>query len=104
MLRFHRPRNDADKSQLLGLFHLQSTPRKAEIVNWGYDWQTNSGRRDHCATALLTFVLVVCAITVSGFTSSLRLIYVKADLCKGREETLGTNLALMRNITRYIFS
>lgn len=55
------------KAQVLGLLHLQSTPRKAEVVTWGYDLGTPSGRRDNCATALLSLLLVITAVTVSAF-------------------------------------
>ncbi|CAM9499525.1 unnamed protein product [Scytosiphon promiscuus] len=96
-----KPRNEAEKNQVLGLLHLQSTPRKAEVVTWGYDLGTASGRRDNCATVLLSLLLVVIAITVSGLTSSMRLIYVQADLCETRDSTLSANLILMRNITNY---
>lgn len=55
---------DTRKAQTLGLLHLQSTPRKAEVVTWGYDLGTPSGRRDNCATALLSLLLVITAVTV----------------------------------------
>lgn len=54
------------------------------------------------------FTLVSCFFypfsQVSGLTSSMQLIYVKADLCKTRDSTLGANLNLMRNITKYVDS
>lgn len=58
------PRSELEKNQILGLLHLQSTPRKAEVVTWGYDLGTSSGRRDNCATILLSLLLLVTAITV----------------------------------------
>lgn len=58
------PRSEVQKNQILGLLHLQSTPRKAEVVTWGYDLRTWSGRRDNCATVLLSLLLLVTAITV----------------------------------------
>lgn len=45
-----------------------------------------------------------CLVQVSGLTSSMQLIYVQADLCKTRDSTLGTNLNLMRKITKYVKS
>ena len=95
-----QPGPDEENSQLLGLLHLQSTPRKAEVVAWGYNLGTPSGKRDCCATVFLFFLLVVCAVTVSGFTNSMQLIYVNADVCKTSESTLLANTALMRNITK----
>lgn len=58
------PRSELEKNQVLGLLHLQSTPRKAEVVTWGYDLGTWSGRRDNCATILLSLLLLATAITV----------------------------------------
>lgn len=56
-----------DKAALLGLLHLKSTPRKAEVVKWGYDCSTGSGMRDCCATGVLATLLVITAVTVSFF-------------------------------------
>lgn len=96
----HRPSSEIEKNKLLGLFHLQSTPRKAEIVKWGYDLSTSSGKRDCCATGMLATLLVLCAVTISGLTDAMQLIYLKADLCKTRDSTLGSNLNRMRDITK----
>lgn len=87
-------------SNLVGLMHFRATPRKADVVTWGYDMNTSSGVRDYCATGLLFFLLVLCAITVSGLTNSMQLVYFRADLCKARDVTLADNMALMRNITK----
>ena len=94
------PDEENENGQLLGLFHLQSTPRKAEVVAWGYDLDTPGGRRDCCATVLLCFLLVVCALTVNGLISSMQLIYVRADQCETRESALLANTGLMRDITK----
>eukprot|EP00903_Cladosiphon_okamuranus_P020047 g18414.t1 len=96
----HSPR-DTRKAQVLGLLHLRSTPRMAEVVTWGYDLKTPSGRRDNCATALLSLLLIVTAVTVSGLTNSMQLIYIQADLCDTREGKLAANMDYMRNITNY---
>ena len=71
------------KAQVLGLLHLQSTPRKAEVVTWGYDLGTPSGRRDNCATALLSLLLVITAVTVSAFLFFYKW-QTKADTCRER--------------------
>ena len=68
MSSFKPPPEEMRKAQVLGLLHLQSTPRKAEVVTWGYDLKTPGGRRDNCATALLSLLLVITAVTASlGF-------------------------------------
>lgn len=64
---YKKSSKDMKKAQVMGLLHLQSTPRKAEVVTWGYDLGTPSGRRDNCATALLSLLLVITAVTVSVF-------------------------------------
>lgn len=66
-----KPKDEIENNQVLGLLHLQSTPRKAAVVTWGYDLGTSSGRRDNCATLLLALLLVVIAITVSPAPSGL---------------------------------
>lgn len=93
---------DGCSAELAGLLHIRSTPRKAEVAEWGYDLKTERGKRDWCATCMLCALLVLCAITVSGLTSSVQLIYVQADVCETREATLAANQALMRNITKWV--
>lgn len=66
MVTRKEPTHEVKKNQLLGLLHLQSTPRKAEVVTWGYDLGTWYGRRDNCATALLALLLFVTALTVTN--------------------------------------
>lgn len=89
-----------EKDKLLGLCHLQATPRKTEVVAWGYDVGTPGGKRDYLATGLLCVLLVVCAITVSGFSNPFQIIYVRGDQCENKESKLVTNAALMQNITK----
>lgn len=62
---YKKSSKDVRKTQVLGLLHMQSTPRKAEVVTWGYDTGTASGIRDNCATVLLSLLLVITAVTVS---------------------------------------
>lgn len=83
---YQKSREDIRKTQVLGLLHLQSTPRKAEVVTWGYDLTTPSGRRDNCATALLSLLLVITAVTVSVFIGGKQEINV--EICT-RETGLG---------------
>lgn len=66
-MSFKQSPQDMRKAQVLGLLHLQSTPRKAEVVTWGYDLKKPGGRRDNCATVLLSLLLVITAVTVSLF-------------------------------------
>lgn len=86
--------------KLMDLFHFRSTPRRINVVSWGYDRNTKSGVRDWWATGLLCFFLVVCAFTVGGLTDTMQLVNIRADLCKARDGTLASNMALMRNITK----
>ncbi|CAM9625550.1 unnamed protein product [Ectocarpus sp. 6 AP-2014] len=57
--------------------------------------------RDYCATGVLAVLLVITAVTVSGLTSAVQLIYVQPDLCETRDSSLVANMELMRNITNY---
>lgn len=70
-------------------------------VTWGYNMNSPSGKRDCCATALLCLLLILCAVTISGLTSSMQLIYVEADLCHTRDTTLASNQEHMRNVSKY---
>lgn len=59
-----------EKKTVLGLLHLRATPRRANVVTWGYDWETSSGKRDWLATMLLMVLLVATAITVRANLSA----------------------------------
>lgn len=83
------------------LLHLQSAPRKCEVLSWGYDIDTPSGRRDILATTLLCVLLVSTAFAVNGFTSAMQLVNVQTQLCDAQASKLADNRARMHNVTNY---
>lgn len=86
---------------LSALLHLQSAPRRCEIISWGYDSETPSGRRDIIATTLLCVLLVSTAFAVNGFTSAMQLVNVQTELCDTQASKLADNRAKMHNVTNY---
>lgn len=83
------------------LLHLQSAPRRCEVLSWGYNSETPSGRRDILATALLCVLLVSTAFAVNGFTSAMQLVNVQTELCDTQASKLADNRARMHNVTNY---
>ncbi|CAM9556495.1 unnamed protein product, partial [Choristocarpus tenellus] len=89
------------KGGCLAFWQVKHTIRKAKIETWGYTMKTSRGRRDWCATILLSLVLVIVAVAVSGVFDSLHLVNVDTTLCTGMDEKLATNLEIMREVTNY---
>lgn len=83
------------------LLHLQSAPRRCEVLSWGYDIDTASGRRDIVATTMLCVLLVSTAFAVNGFTSAMQLVNVETELCDAQDIKLADNRARMHNVTNY---
>lgn len=83
------------------LLHLQSAPRKCEVISWGYNSDTPSGRRDILATTMLCVLLVSTAFAINGFTSAMELVNVQTELCDAQDAKLADNRALMHNVTNY---
>ena len=86
---------------VFALLHLQSAPRRCEVLSWGYNRDTPSGRRDILATTMLCLLLVATAFAVNGFTSAVQLVNVQTELCDAQEAKLADNRARMRNATNY---
>ncbi|CAM9228549.1 unnamed protein product [Discosporangium mesarthrocarpum] len=85
----------------LSFFHVKSTLRKAQIEEWGYNLHTHRGRRDWCATILLSMVLIAIALVISGLTDSLHLVNVETSLCTGTDEKVAENLQILYEVTNY---
>ena len=83
------------------LLHLQSAPRRCEVLSWGYNRDTSSGKRDILATTMLCVLLVATAFAVNGFTSAVQLVNVQTELCDAQEAKLAENRARMHNVTNY---
>lgn len=86
---------------VFALLHLQSAPRKCEVLSWGYNRDTPSGKRDILATTMLCVLLVATAFAVNGFTSAVQLVNVQTELCDAQESKLADNRARMHNVTNY---
>lgn len=86
---------------LSALLHLQSAPRRCEVISWGYNTDTPSGRRDILATTMLCFLLVATAFAVNGFTSAMQLVNVQTELCDTQAAKLVDNRDRMHNATNY---
>ena len=83
------------------LLHLQSAPRRCEVLSWGYNSDTPSGKRDILATTMLCILLVSTAFAVNGFTSAMQLVNVQTELCDSQASKLEDNRARMHNVTNY---
>lgn len=83
------------------LLHLQSAPRRCEVLSWGYNRDTPSGKRDILATTMLCLLLIATAFAINGFTSALELVNVQTELCDTQEAKLADNRARMHNVTNY---
>lgn len=86
---------------VFALLHLQSAPRRCDVISWGYNRDTASGKRDILATTMLCVLLISTAFAINGFTSALQLVSVQTELCDTQETKLADNRARMHNVTNY---